>query len=252
MSSFIKQLTLILIASIALYACRYKQSLQIVEGADLQHFDSSVSAVDSGIISIIAPYSTMLAEEMSEVIAYSAQSMEKARPQSLLGNFTCDILLGAHYEVEPQICFMNYGGLRAPLPKGEIKKYHIFELMPFDNQLVLVKMSRSQVTDLLKLGVQKGGEPFGSTIGISVLVKNNQFVSWSIDSQSIVKTSDSLWVLTNDYIYNGGDGYSIFKKSDEVIHTGLLYRDVIMSELQEKHGSKKPFQVKLDKRIVYE
>jgi 2',3'-cyclic-nucleotide 2'-phosphodiesterase (5'-nucleotidase family) len=233
-------------------SCRYKKPLEYSQTAELQRFDSSFADQDTNVLNLIAPYSATLQEEMNEVIAYSSIAMEKARPQSLLGNFTCDLLLTAEYIVQPQICFMNYGGLRAPLPKGEIKKYHIYELMPFDNQLVLVRMDVNDIRDMFSQGVAKGGEPYGSKMDMSVAIEDGKLSQIFIYPIGEITVYDSLWVLTNDYIYNGGDGYSVFARSKNVIHTGLLYRDVLIQQIRARHPKTNPIHVELDNRYVIE
>ena len=45
-------------------------------------------------------------------------------------------------------CLLNNGGLRTSLPQGNITRRKIFELMPFENELVVVTISKEKMTDL--------------------------------------------------------------------------------------------------------
>ena len=87
--------------------------------------------VDSVVLSIIAPYQNALSEKMNEVLCYNSTKMIKGQPESILGNFVCDLCLET-IGGDSNICILNNGGLRSELPKGEITKGQIYELMPFE------------------------------------------------------------------------------------------------------------------------
>lgn len=236
-----------LLIILSIYSCRYKQPLTQIESADLQRFDTSVELTDEHILNMIAPYSKALSAEMDEVICYSKLPMEKARPQSFLGNFVCDLLLKAEYDVQPQLSFTNYGGLRAPLPEGKITVRHIYELMPFDNQVVLVKLSSKQWWDVIGNGIRRGGEPYASTNNMEIESPTKSGFLYKYDNMDSTG-NDSFWVAVNDYIYNGGDGYQMLQEADSVIFTGKLIRDVLIEQCK-RYTKENAYEPKLDKRL---
>jgi 2',3'-cyclic-nucleotide 2'-phosphodiesterase (5'-nucleotidase family) len=242
------QLGLIIILSLS---CRSQLTSPQVYTADLQTLDTSQYDFDTAMAAMIKPYHDSLELEMTKIIGHSAHHMDMARPQSKLGNFVCDLLLKEEYGVPVDVCFMNYGGLRTSLPKGVIKTQHIFELMPFENQLVLVKMSFEELNLMFFKGIEEGGEPYGSTIGMRINVTAPD--SFSITYNDIVETKiDSFWVLTNDYIYFGGDGYDVFKSCEHVIMTGLLYRDILLKQIKKSCTEAEPAKSTLDDRLIFE
>lgn len=54
--------------------------------------------------------------------------------------------------------YQNSGGTRAPLDAGPITIRDIMTIMPFDNHLVILKMSAEDIADATKGGVQLSGE----------------------------------------------------------------------------------------------
>lgn len=53
----------------------------------------------------------------------------------------------------------NTGGLRRPLPLGNITRGDVFELMPFENELVILTMNGEAVKKLVNFIATKGGAP---------------------------------------------------------------------------------------------
>src|SRR5688572_22911625 len=91
--------------------------------ADTIYYNVSATAeADTSILNFIKPYHDSLEIEMREVIAVSDIAMDKAKPESLLGNFVAELLLEkgkAYNEGVADFSVVNYGGLRIPsLPAG--------------------------------------------------------------------------------------------------------------------------------------
>jgi len=124
----------------------------------------SVSATpDSLITSIINPYKIGIDSVMNEVLCFSSIEMTKGKPESLIGNFVTDLCLDQYSDIA-DICIMNTGGLRSTLPKGEITRGKIYELMPFDNELVVLELNAEEIYQLSEYIVSRGGEPFSGCI----------------------------------------------------------------------------------------
>jgi len=101
---------------------------------------------------IISPYRIELTSKMNEVINTSLIDMEIGAPEGLLGNFVCDLTYIKAKEISDKpvdFCLLNNGGLRTSLPKGEITRGKIFELMPFENEIVIVELSGENMLDLI-------------------------------------------------------------------------------------------------------
>ena len=124
---------------------------QLVE-IEYHNSDISTTKVDSSIWNIIAPYKKTLDADMNEVLCYAKTNLKKGQPESLLGNWTADLCLEEAQDLFQDTIDMvlfNNGGLRASLSEGNITKRDIYQLMPFENELVVLSLSLDDVGDLM-------------------------------------------------------------------------------------------------------
>ena len=103
----------------------------------------------------VKPYRDALSASMNEVLNNSDVEMMTGIPEGSLGNFSSDLTLevGNKYYKKgygkiADFVLLNNGGLRTSLPKGEITRKKIFELMPFENELVVITLSREKTVEL--------------------------------------------------------------------------------------------------------
>ena len=194
---------------------------------------------DSSIISIYKPYKNGLDSIMNQILCYSPYFLEKKRPEAPLNNWMADVCYkhsSKNYEAD--FCLLNYGGIRSSLPKGFITTKNIFQLMPFENELVIVEIPNSsfaKVLDYLKIS---GGHPISN---ISLKITDNK-----VDCS--LKSEESIRIVTSDYLANGGDKMFFFADSISMIKTGLKIREVLLAECK----SVDTLISTLDNRFVYE
>lgn len=226
----------------------------------LHHYESqSISLdtlanikADSSILAFIEPYQIKLNQKMDSLVVYSEKAMQKQKPESELGNLMADLMLekGEHlYGKKIDFSLMNYGGIRSVLPKGAITLGKIYELMPFDNQLVVLTLDGKTTQELLNHWAKKGGTPMaGVRFEIDSLRKaTNVFFR---DKKFDLNNNYTL-VLT-DYIAKGGDQCSFLENALKYEELNVLYRDVIIQYFQEIHKKKQSLNPMLDGRIKYQ
>ena len=191
------------------------------------------SKKDSTILAIIKPYQDSIEHKMNEILTYTKYELKKGRPVSTLGNFVTDLCLNY---ATADICIMNNGGLRTNIDKGDITLEQIYQLMPFENELVILKLNNNEYREMLEYIINRGGEPFS---GINIITNKNGDL---LDFDN--KLKDSIIVLTTDYLANGGDRMSFFnnKKSDQV---GIKLRDAIIDYCRRNDT----LNVSIDNRI---
>jgi len=123
--------------------------------------------VDQEIENLIGPYREQLSEEMDVVLIQSMNKIEKGRPNSTMGNWISDILLDyvISQKVDIDFAVQNQGGLRVPsIGKGGVTKGNIFELMPFDNMLVILEGDGHMVQTFCNHIAASGGWPLSRGI----------------------------------------------------------------------------------------
>jgi 2',3'-cyclic-nucleotide 2'-phosphodiesterase (5'-nucleotidase family) len=216
----------------------------------------SVSQSDSQLISLYLPYKNLLEKDMSRIIAVSAEEMVKDKPESNLTNFLADLLLAEGNKIatelgeniHPSISYYNYGGIRTFLPAGEITVGKIFELMPFENELVFLELSGTQVQEFLNIIAEKGGDSVG---GVRFKISENEAKNVEV-GQKPLNEKQNYWLVTNDYVAAGGDGLEIFTRRKNFVAGNIKIRDVIIAHLEKKHEKGQVISAKPDGRISHE
>ncbi|KAK6022161.1 hypothetical protein OSTOST_12150 [Ostertagia ostertagi] len=92
---------------------------------------------------MLLPYKKGVDTQMQVVIGHTDIPLTKAQPESTLGNFMADAQLMAARVLDPkvEVSVSNYGGIRVPyIEAGPLTRGKIFELMPFDNMLIILEL----------------------------------------------------------------------------------------------------------------
>ncbi len=204
---------------------------------------------DTGLIIMLALYKDSVNKTMNNVLGFSTDGLTKKQPESGLGNFMTDAMkimgekkFGKHIDA----AFINYGGIRSYLPKGDITVGKIFELMPFDNLIVLQVIKGDSLQSFLNHIAAKNGWPIS---GISFGIKDKQAVNILIDGEPF--NTDSTYIIANsDYIANGGDDVQMLKNIPQ-INRGYLLRDALIAYTQLLTEQGLSIDTKTEKRITY-
>ncbi len=227
-----------------LVGCQQRNFI-VNQNISYQNVDNQLNS-DSSISAKIEPYKSQLVNQMGEIVAKSEKMLQKAQPESTLGNFVADAIAqqaAAVTDKKIDFAFMNYGGLRiASLPAGEWTKGLIFELLPFDNAIVLVELTGAELCELLDFIAQKGGLPISG--GLRSELKNGKLENIRINGENISPTQ-IYQIATIDYLANGGDNCKILIGKKR-IETSLLLRDAILNYLK---NNQKIANISLEGRI---
>lgn len=206
---------------------------------------------DSSSHRIIAPYKEKLDREMNEIVGTTDTAFvkEKDRPETLLGNLVADIVLQASGSDGRQadISLLNNGGLRTSLPKGDISRGKIYELMPFDNEIVVLTLNGKQMFELFKYIAATGGVP---AAGLHMGIKGMIPVDMKIGGMAF-DSSKTYRVATSDYLAAGGDKMSFFRQPVKTETTGIRIRDAIISYFKSEQQKGRLISSRLDGRIHY-
>ena len=203
----------IYIIGLTLCGCSSSYTLQLYEDKAI----NIQAENDSSILAIIYPYQEAIASEMNEIITYTKIDLTKTGVESTLGNFVTDLCLNY---ADAHICIMNNGGLRATLAKGEITRGDIYKVMPFENELVILNLTKTDFIELLKHITSSGGEPFS---GINISMNNKgKLIDYSVPVD--FDNKEEVSIITSDYLANK----LWFFKDKEQQKVGIKLRDAII------------------------
>lgn len=230
----------------------YKQS-KVIEKEFIEM--NSASPLNDGITELIMPYKADLNEQMSAVLNTSKEDLVKGRPESKLGNFMADL----SYEIATQLyqpkdsiaidfCLLNEGGMRASIAKGPITLGEVFELMPFENELVVITLTYEKTMEIFDYLIGTGGEPISHA---ELVIVNELPYSILIDGE-IPDSNLTYKVLTSDYLARGGDKMNFFLDPINHEKVGIKLRDAIILYLKQKADAGEEISSEIDGRIRYE
>ncbi|MFW5793215.1 MAG: 5'-nucleotidase C-terminal domain-containing protein [Bacteroidota bacterium] len=234
-------------------------------GEEIKDHDISVSGElipldslikkDKLVDSIINIYRIQVEQEMNQVLVHSEHVMERGTPEGLLNNFVADLVFDIGQELykaedgKPiDFCLLNYGGLRTSLPEGPVTKSRVFELLPFENEMIVITLSGEKTKELFEyLAESKEGMPVSNLkLGIS----ENKPKEILIDGEQI-DTSRNYKVLTSDYLAYGGDDMTFFLDPLNIELIGKRIRDAIILHMERVNEKGKKISSQLDQRIYY-
>lgn len=110
---------------------------------------------------IVAPYRIRLDSIMDEVIGYASHDLTtKGQYESTLGTFVTRLLKeqsASIFQQDVDVAIMNHhGGLRAPINEGVITLGDVFEVMPFENDVVLLEITGDSLLQVIRFIGQSG------------------------------------------------------------------------------------------------
>jgi len=235
---------LALLVLVSLSSCA-KKVWQVTDAdSNYYRFDDRLEVTpDPTVDDMIKPYKAELDAEMNDVIGEIAINMSKKLPESTLGNFVAELLkeqteliIGDSLDFAMQ----NHGGLRiSSLSKGPITRGKVFELMPFDNMLVVITADGTIIKKLFDVIAYKGGWPM--TDDIRMTVKDTKATEVLIHGEPIMDNKLYKFAI-NDYIANGGDNCS-FLQEGKIETLNITVRDAIIDYFERTKGTKQSSKI---------
>lgn len=186
---------------------------------------------DPAVAAVVAPYAAELRAVMDEVIATAAFEITKGGMESTLGNLAADAmlvetnrLLAEQGEPTADLAVGNAGGLRVPIGAGPVTVGKVYELMPFENFLVVQTHTAAQVDSLAQQLARTGGEPVA---GISFAIADGRAVDLRIAGQPLV-ASRTYRVATHNYLAYGGGNMAALWEPETRTELPLTLRDAFL------------------------
>ena len=242
------QIRLVCLALLLLSGCKSVQHLSSVQTQTIRT-DRTIPD-DSSVESLIKPYRIEMKEEMDVVMGQLPEDLVKQKPNSNMGNWFCDILYEEANKMffeEVDFAVQNYGGLRlTSLAKGPLTKGEIFQLMPFDNTLVVLQIDGQTMKKLLDDFARKGGAPLSK--GVSFKISGQKATDIIIQEQPF-DINKSYRIAVPDYVANGGDQSSFLKTLPQE-ESGVFIREIILAHLGDLKELDQPITIDTTPRIT--
>ncbi len=193
---------------------------------------------DTKIAKIIKSYYDQLDNKFKEVIGKADTLLDGERErirhqETALGNFVTDIM---RKHTGAQIALINSGALRASIPKGPITVEDIFKAMPYANEIVLVELTGTELTQVLNRSVRGNREEedggFLQVSGIRFKIQDHKVHNIEVGkNRKPLALKKQYTVAIIDFMATGGDGYDMFAEMP-IIYTRLPLRELIVDTVR--------------------
>lgn len=214
--------------------------------------------MDPQLVKYVAEKKSALDKQMGVVIGKSDDVMSSFSPASPLSNFLTDLLLHKSSDIVKDTTFskidlslLNFGGLRAAMPAGDITVGDIYAISPFDNYLVFIEIRGSELRKSLRRFTDKDNAPYS---GAQITYRNGKPVEILIQGKPI-DDNRMYKMVTLNFILEGGD--NILKdaqlnklKFEKVAYTAVIFRDFIINEIKKMTQQGQIVKGGLDNRVI--
>ena len=186
---------------------------------------------DSTLTDIINVYKDSIDLKLDNVIGfskglYTKDDYSKIKFNSSLGNLIADIIFKQADSVfyksfgnNIDFVLQNHGGIRSSLLEGEIKLTDAYKILPFENEIVVLEISKEVFDEMvLFLSNEKFPHPIS---GFSIM-----------DDKALIdkekSLNDKFFLATNDYLLSGGDNMFFLERNSRVFNLGYSLRDAFI------------------------
>ncbi|WP_020606691.1 5'-nucleotidase C-terminal domain-containing protein [Spirosoma spitsbergense] len=214
--------------------------------------DSLTATADTSVANFLQPYRQGLDRTMNEVLTHTTGRIEKGQPNGPLNDLLTDALLqqaSQRYGKPVDFSHLNFGGIRNNLPEGNITTGSIFEVMPFDNQLVVLTLTGEMVQQLLNHFAAGNKLVVG---GLRTKIHDGKVQSVTFTNGRTLQPNETYTVAMSDYIADGGDNANFLKNAIRRENINYLIRDALIDYFRQQGKSGQPITPVTDGRISIE
>ncbi len=182
--------------------------------------DAPAPTVDPDLDRRIAKWKAKIDSVLGEVVGYSQVGL--ARKSTALGQWIVRAWLT---RFEADLALTTLGAIRQDLPPGPISRETIASIMPFENELVVCQATGAQLAEMLK----------DQEAVIAGFVRRGD--GTIVDPQGNPLDPERRYrVVTTDFLFDGGDGYTFHRFDPKPERTGVSWRTPVV-EWTKKAGS---------------
>lgn len=205
---------------------------------------------DTAVQTIVDQANAGVASIKNEVIGHSVTDLTQAQipsaapgGESNLGDVIADAMRQRTSQLEGRavdVAFTNAGGIRADIPAGNVTRGEVIQAFPFGDTLAAVTLTGAQVKQVLEQGAS-GKHGMVQISGLRFTYDPTQPVGSRVTSVTLASTGRPLdpgasyRVVTNDYMFGGGDEYTSFKQgTNPVDYSAELLSDALVAYLKAR------------------
>ena len=160
-------------------------------------------------------------------------------------NWASDALLTKARQLYPgrvDMAVVNIGGMRCEWAAGDITRNDVFQLMPFDNELVVLTLRGEDILELCQVFAEDYGQ---GVAGLRMSAEDKQLIDAQIDGKEI-EPEAYYTVATSDYLSGGTDHMTPLTHYVEIWRSERLIRDLYLEAVEEQDTIVAPVDGRMD------
>jgi 5'-nucleotidase len=230
---------------------RYDRMYRSIASSNLQVVTTYNAGItpNAEIAAIVAEYQAEIAPIVNAVKASTSGIISRGPDRYTMEVPMGDLIADAQaWRGGTQIAFMNPGGIRSDIAYSsyphDITYGDFFIVQPFDNKLVTMTLTGSQIYALLEQQfkppqssmklLQVSGIKYSFNTSLPV---GSRITSLTLtDGTPILPDATPYTVACNEFIATGGDGFSAFLGGTNVTRIGVSDLDALIEYVQYKYG----------------
>jgi len=204
---------------------------------------------DTAMAAMVADWNRGIAPLAATPLGTNSSAITRSGGENLMGEFVSDATRAA---VGADIAMQNSGGLRADLAAGTITRGGIYEIMPFDNTVVTLKLSGAEVRRTLEDGLRRGRVTQVSGIRYQFddsKPPGSRVTTLTLADGSAIDDAKDYVVAVNNFMAEGGDDYDTLRRARDKVDTRITIRDRLEDYVRLRCKDGRPLEVKPDGRI---
>ena len=218
-------------------------------------FEGKTMQADANLVTLLEPFLERTRAKRNEPtgIRTAEKITRNYETESPLGDLMADAIKDGSFA---EIGFINSGSIRNELPAGDLRYNDVFEVMPFDNLVMNVAMTGSEIIDALRSNAA-GDRGLMQVSGIKYTLDrsrdpNDRITNVTLDNGKPLILDRQYRVAMPDFLAYGGDGLKpvLAKLPRDRFTTeaeGLTLRDVFIRVVKQM---RQPISVKTSGRVT--
>jgi 2',3'-cyclic-nucleotide 2'-phosphodiesterase (5'-nucleotidase family) len=198
------------------------------------------------VLETLAPMAAKV-REYETPIAHTEEEFEFIRRDGPLASWMADVIRSSASDAlgrPVDIGFINAGGVRNTLPKGDLSYVSFLEVMPFDNEIAVIELEGWQVDWLAaRFAGTRGGFPIS---GAEIFADENTDLVRIVVGGRDIEPRQKYLVATSDFLLAGGDMFGIKGDIAAPIATGVKIRDALVENSKALEAKGLPVSPPLD------
>ncbi|MEW5930897.1 MAG: bifunctional UDP-sugar hydrolase/5'-nucleotidase [Gemmatimonadota bacterium] len=195
--------------------------------------DTAVARVVAEWEARVRPISEQAVAAFAAPLPCNPRSLECDDAEYAVGNLLADAYRARS---GAQVSLINSGSVRRAMPAGPVTYGMLYELQPFQNEVVTVALSGAQLRRALENAVKDQGLLDAHVSGMTVTYSPTAAASSRVREVRLadgrtLRDTDTVTVATTEFVATGGDNYTVFTEG-RMTRTGMVDLDALVEYLK--------------------